>query len=59
MDGKVTDKKVSKKQSEPIIIDVTFSPEIAAKLRAKEINAFAPISAAELIWLESLPTIEE
>ena len=55
---KATGKKVSNKRSEPIIIDVTFSPEIAAKLRAKKIRAFAPVSAAELIWLESLPTEE-
>jgi hypothetical protein len=39
----------------PIIIDVTFSPQIAAEFRAKKVRAFVPISAAELIWLESLP----
>lgn len=48
-----------KQASGPIIIDVTFSPQIAADLKAKKIRAFAPISAAELIWLESLPTDDD
>jgi len=47
------------KKDKPIIIDVVFSPEIAAKLRAKKVRAFAPMSAAELIWLEALPTVDE
>ena len=48
-----------KQASGPIIIDVTFSPQIAADLKAKKIRAFAPISASELIWLESLPTDDD
>jgi hypothetical protein len=43
------------KKDSPIIIDF-ISPEILRKLAAKEHNAFVPISAAELIWLESLPS---
>jgi hypothetical protein len=39
--------------AEPIIIDVTFSPQIAADLKAKRVRAFVPVSAAELIWLEA------
>jgi len=47
------------KKDKPIIIDVIFSPEIAADLKAKKVRAFVPMSAAELIWLDSLPTIDE
>lgn len=44
---------------QPIIIDVVFSPQIAADFKAMKISAFIPVSAAELIWLESLPTNNE
>ncbi len=49
---------VMNKKDKPIILDVTFSPEIAADLKAKKIRAFAPMSAAELIWLEALEAID-
>ncbi len=41
-------------EGKPIITTTIFSPEIAAKLRSKEVSAFIPIPAAELIWLETL-----
>lgn len=41
------------KRKKPIITNVTMSPEVAAKLRAKECSAFVPVSAAELIWAEA------
>lgn len=48
-----------KQASGPIIIDVTFSPQIAADFKAKKVRAFIPISAAELIWLEANSTDDD
>ena len=33
--------------------EVTVSQDVASELRAKEIHAFVPVSAADLIWLEA------
>jgi len=38
---------------------VIVSPEVAARLRAKEMTALVPISAADLIWMEALAMTEE
>ena len=33
---------------------VAMSPKVAAKLRSKEISAFVPVSATDLVWQEAL-----
>ena len=35
------------------------SEKVAAKLRAKEISAFVPVSATDLVWLEALSMDED
>ena len=39
--------------------NVIVSEKVAAKLRAKEISAFVPVSAAYLVWLEALSMDED
>ena len=45
--------------SERNISNVAVSEQVAAKLRAKEVSAFVPVSAADLIWLEALSMDED